>query len=135
MQAAGVIEPSTSPWSSPVVMVRKKDGSHRFGLDYRNLNAVTKADTYPLPRIDNLLDQLGSWQFFSSLDLAAGYWQIFVSPTSQEKAAFVTPQGLYQFKVMPFGLTNAPAVFQRLMQRLFAGLNPPSGPDCGSLHR
>lgn len=94
-------------------------------MDYRNLNAVTKADIYPLPRIDNLLDQLDHCQFFSSLDLAAGYWQIHVSPTSQEKTAFVMPQGLYQFKVMPFGLTNAPAVFQRLMQRFLAGLNPP----------
>ena len=129
MQAAGVIEPSTSPWSSAVVMVRKKDGSHRFCVDYRHLNAVTKADTYPLPRIDDLLDQLGCCKFFSTLDLASGYWQIHVDPESQEKTAFVTPQGLHEFKVMPFGLTNAPAVFQRLMQRLLTGLKPPSGPD------
>ena len=129
MQATGVIQPSASPWSSPVVMVRKKDGSHRFCIDYRQLNSVTKADTYPLPRIDDLLDQLGCCKFFSTLDLASGYWQIRVSPSSQEKTAFVTPQGLYEFKVMPFGLTNAPAVFQRLMQRLLMGLNPESGPD------
>ena len=129
MQAAGVIEPSISPLSIPVVMVSKKDGTHRFCVDYRQLNAVTKADTYPLPCVDDLLDQLGRCQFFSTLDLASGYWQIRVSPTSQEKTAFVTPQGLYEFKVMPFGLTNAPAVFQRLMQRLLAGLNPASGPD------
>ena len=109
-------------------MVCKKDGSHRFCVDY-HLNAVMKADMYPLPSIDNLLDQLGRCQFFSTLDLASGYLQIRVSPTSQEKTAFVTPQGLYQFKVMPFGLTNAPAVFQRLMQRLLTGLNPPSGLD------
>ena len=96
---------------------------------YRHLNAITKADTYPLPRIDDLLDQLGCCKFFSTLDLASGYWQIRVDPESQEKTAFVTPQGWYEFKVMPFGLTNAPAVFQRLMQRLLTGLNPPSGPD------
>ena len=97
MQAAGVITPSTSPWSSPVVMVRKKDGTHRFCVDYCQLNAVTKADTHPLPRIDDLLDQLGKCRFFSTLDLAAGYWQIRVSEKSHKKTAFVTPQGLYEF--------------------------------------
>ena len=135
MQAAGVIQPSASPWASPVVMVRKKDGTHRFCIDYRQLNAVTKADTYPLPRIDDLLHQLGRCRFFSMLDLASGYWQIRVSPASHEKTAFVTPQGLYEFLVMPFGLTNAPAVFQRLMQRLHMGLNPESGPNFVTLHR
>ena len=129
MQAARVIQPSASPWASPVVMVHKKDGTHRFCIDYRQLNAVTKADTYPLPRIDDLLDELGRCRFFSTLDLASGYWQIRVSPASREKTALVTPQGLYEFLVMPFGLTNAPAVFQRLMQRLLMGLNPESGPD------
>ena len=123
MQDSGVVQPSSSPWASPVVMVRKKDGTHRFCVDYRDLNAVTKADTFPLPRIDDLLDQLGKSHYFSTLDLASGYWQIRVHPDSQEKTAFVTPQGLYEFKVMPFGLTNAPAVFQRLMQRVLMGLN------------
>ena len=129
MQTAGVIQPSASPWASPVVMVRKKDGAHRFCIDYRQLNAVTKADTYPLPRIDDLLDQLGQCHYFSTLDLASGYWQIRMSTASREKTAFVTPHGLYEFCVMPFGLTNAPAVFQRLMQRLVARLNPAAGPD------
>ena len=110
-------------------MVRKKDGSHRFCVDYRHLNSVTKSDTYPLPRIDDLLDQLGECRYFSTLDLASGYWKIRVAPESREKTAFTTPQGLYEFLVMPFGLTNAPAAFQRLMQRVLAGLNPEAGPD------
>lgn len=97
MQDTAVIEPSCSPWASPVVMVRKKDGTHQFCVDYRELNAVTKADTFPLPRIDDLLDQLGKSRYFSTLDLASGFWQIRVSPGSREKTAFVTPQGLYEF--------------------------------------
>ena len=113
---AGVIQPSSSPWSSPVVMVCKKDGMHCFFIDYRHVNAVTKTDTYPLPRIDDLLDQLGRSHIFSTLDLAAGYWQICMQPDSQEKTAFAMPQGLFEFCIMPFGLMNAPAVFQRLMQ-------------------
>ncbi len=134
MQDAGVIQPSCSPWASPVVMVRKKDGTHRFCVDYRELNSVTKADTFPLPQIDDLLDQIRDSRFFSTLDLAASYWQIRVEPGSREKTAFVTPQGLYEFRVMPFGLTNAPSVFQRLMQVVLMGLNPDSGPDFVSVY-
>ena len=87
MQEMSVIQPSKSPWSSPVILVRKKDGYHRFYVDYRKLNSVTKADTFPLPRIDDLLDQLGKSYYFSTLDLAAGFWQIKVHSTSQEKTA------------------------------------------------
>ena len=83
MQATDVIQPSTSPWASFVVMVKKKDGTHGFCIDYHHLNAVTKADTYPLPRFDDLLDQLGQCQYFSTLDLASGYWQIRMSPVSR----------------------------------------------------
>ena len=129
MQEAGVIQPSNSPWASPIVLVRKKDGTHRFCIDYRELNAVTRQDTFPLPRVDDLLDQLGDTRFFSTLDLAAGYWQIKIHPDSREKTAFVTHQGLHEFSVMPFGLTNAPAVFQRLMQKVLMQLNPENGPD------
>ena len=134
MQSQGVIQPSSSPWASPVVLVRKKDGSLRFCIDYRHLNLVTKPDVFPLPRMDDLLDQLGQSKFFSTLDLASGYWQVKIHPDSREKTAFITYQGLFEFRVMPFGLRNAPAVFQRLMQRVLAGLNPPEGPDFVSVY-
>ena len=129
MQEQGVIQPSSSPWASAIVLVRKKDGSLRICVDYRHLNSVTKSDTFPLPRIDDLLDQLGNSKYFTTLDLAAGYWQIRVADDSIEKTAFVTSNGLFEFRVMPFGLTNAPAVFQRLMQRVLSGLNKEEEPS------
>ena len=88
-----------------------------------------KAATYTLPRADNLLDQMGECTHFATVDLAAGYWQIWVHEQLQEKTAFITPQGLYEFKVMPIGLTNAPSVFQQLINKVLHGLNPEDGPD------
>ena len=129
MMDAGVIVKSRSPWASPVILVQKRNGDYRFCVDYRKLNEITKKDTFPLPRIDDLLDQLAHYKYFSSLDLAAGYWQVRVAPDSQSKTTFVTHHGLFEFRVMPFGLTNAPAVFQRLVQEVLEGLNPSGGPD------
>ena len=127
MQEAGVIQPSNSPRASPIVLVCKKDGTYRFCTDYRELNAVTKPDSYPLPRIDDLLNQLDDTKFFSTLDLASGFRQVVVNPDSRAKTAFATPHGLHEFRVMPFGLTNALVVFQHLMQRVLMDLNPKGG--------
>ena len=90
---------------------------------------MTKSDRYPLPRIDDMLDQLGDTQYFTTLDLAAGYWQARINSASREKTAFVIQQGLFEFRIMPFGLTNTPAVFQRLMEQVISSLNPLEGPN------
>jgi hypothetical protein len=104
------------------VLVKKKDGKLRFCIDYRGLNKLTKKDVYPLPRIDDSLAILQKGQYFSTLDLYAGYWQIPLDENSKEKTAFSTDSGLYEFNVMPFGLCNAPATFQRFMDATMAGL-------------
>ena len=122
MLANDVIEPSESSWVSPVVLATKKDGSPRFCINYRKLNQVTKKDAYPLPNINDCIDALSGSGWFSTLDLASGYWQVEMSEESKPLTAFVTHKGLYQFKVLPFGLTNAPAEFDRIMGQVLRGL-------------
>lgn len=114
-----LIEPSTSPWGSPILFVKKKDGSLRMVVDYRALNKLTVKNRYPLPRIDDLFDKLHGAKYFSSLDAASGFHQILLKEEDRPKTAFRTPFGHYQFRVLPFGLTNAPATFQAVMNRLF----------------
>jgi hypothetical protein len=119
----GVVEPSSGPWSSPVVLVKKKSGAFRFCVDYRKLNAVTRKDAHPLPRIDDSLASMSGAAYFSNLDLTSGYWQVPVNKDHRDKTAFSVGTNLYRFKRLPFGLCNAPPLFQRLMELAFAGMS------------
>jgi hypothetical protein len=122
-----VIEPSKSPWSSPVCLVKKKDDTYRFCVDFRQLNAVTKKDAYPLPYVSSILDRLRDAKYISSLDVKSAFWQVRLTPESREYTAFTVPgRGLYQFKRMPFGLTGAPATWQRIIDRVLGPELQPS---------
>ena len=114
----GLVRPSTSPWGAPVLFAKKKDGGWRMCIDYRALNAVTQKNGYPLPKIQDCLDMIGTARSFSKIDLTSGYWQINVVEGDRHKTAFNTRRGKYEFCVMPFGLTNAPATFQAVMNDL-----------------
>lgn len=123
MLAAGVIQPSTSDWAAAPVLIRKKDGSVRWCVDYRALNKVTVKDTYPLPLIEECLDTLAGNLWFSKLDANAAYWQIKVNPEDRKKTAFITKYGLFEFTRMGFGLCNAPATFARAINLVLHRLN------------
>ena len=118
----GVIEHSTSEWAFPMVVVQKKDRTLRLCVDYRRLNALSKSDAYPMPQVDDLIDQVGGAHYISTLDLTKGYWQVPVAQHDREKTAFTTPYGLFHFCRMPFGLQGAPATFQRMVDKLLDGL-------------
>ena len=122
LEERGVIEPSDSPWAANVVLVSKKDGTKRFCVDYRKLNSVTIKDAYPVPRIDETFDALSGVKWFSTLDLASGYWQVALDDDASQKSSFVVRNGLYRWKCMPFGLCNAPATFERLVKKVMTGL-------------
>lgn len=122
LQQQGLIRPSLSPWASPVVLVPKAGGSFRLCVDYRKVNKVTRPDAFPLPRMDDIIDDVGSARYVTKLDLLQGYYQVPLTERAQPISAFVTPFGLWEFVVLPFGMRNAPATFQRLMNHLTTNL-------------
>jgi hypothetical protein len=119
LQQKGYIHPSSSPWGAPVLFVTKKDGSMRMCIDYRSLNEVTIKNKYPLPRIDDLFDQLQGAKYFSKIDLRSGYHELRIKEADIQKTAFVTRYKHYEFTLMPFRLTNAPAFFMNIMNKVF----------------
>ena len=123
MRKQGIIEPASSPWASNIVLAKKKDGTLRCCIDFRQVNDATKKDAYPLPRTDACLDAMSGCSYFSTFDLRSGYHQVKLQPEDSDKTAFITRRGMFKFKTMPFGLCNAGATFQRLMDLVLTGLN------------
>jgi len=123
MLSQGLIEPAQSPWASNIVLVKKKDGTFRCCVDYRQLNLVTRKDVYPLPQVDACLDAMASAKLFSTFDLRSAYHHVEVAPQDRDKTTFICQRGMFRYKTMPFGLCNAGATFQRLMDVVMSGLH------------
>ena len=117
-----IVVPSASSWASPCLLVEKSDKSPQCCTDFRKVNAVTKLDSYPLPRVEECVDQVGAAKYVSKFDLLKGYWQVPLTPSAQEISAFITPYGLFSYTIMGFGLRNALATFQRLKNMVVNGL-------------
>ena len=122
MFKAGIITPVESSWASPVVLTTKKYGSPRFCVDYRRLNAVMKRERWPMPRVDEIFDEINGSTVFTTNDLFQGYWQIKMEESCNEKTTIICRYGTFQFEVMPFGLMNSGATFQRMMDRILANV-------------
>ena len=122
MLELGVIEKSVSPYSSPVVLVPKKDGSVRFFIDFRKLNKVTEFDAEPMSNMEEVINRMSGNKFFTRMDCSKGYWQVCLPDNCKQLTIFETPQGLFQFKTMPFGLVNSGATFCRLMRQVLANV-------------
>ncbi|CAF3176291.1 unnamed protein product [Rotaria socialis] len=122
MERNGQINRSQSPWASPVLLVKKHDGSPRFVVDYRKLNSITIRDSYPLPRMDDTINKLAGAKYYSKFDLKCGYHQVPIDPQDKHKTAFITPYGLFEFNVLPQGLVNGPPIFQRIMSEVLGNL-------------
>ena len=117
-----LIEISNSEWSSPCILATKPDGTYRFCTDFHRVNKVTRCDSYPISHVDDCIDRIGNANYVTKFDLLKGYWQVPLTTRAKEVSAFVTPDGLYQYKLMPFGMKNAPATFQRLINGVLSGL-------------